>query len=131
MIASVPPVDALGSIPYGPPTAFRVVTEPLWDGPPPFGDGARGADEPRLTAYLPSVEINTRHAMLTFPGGAYGFLSERSGREYGERFAARFVVNGAGEAFHLAVQLRRAVIGDVVHHRIQRNIRRTGIHFTH
>lgn len=69
----------------------RIVEHLLWDGTPPFANTGRESQLPKLTAYLPSSENNSRYAMLTFPGGGYGFLSKRSGREYGEWFSARGV----------------------------------------
>ncbi|WP_434626020.1 alpha/beta hydrolase [Azospirillum sp. B2RO_4] len=63
----------------------------LWNGRPPFALGDAEHDHPVLEAYLPSPERRTGAAILSFPGGAYTFLSERSGRRYGEWFAERGV----------------------------------------
>lgn len=61
----------------------------LWSGRPPFAVGAHANDVPVIEAYLPDPRVNTGYGMLAFPGGGYSFLSEKSGRQYGEWFAVR------------------------------------------
>ena len=58
------------------------LVQPLWDGEPPYGSGREPEDRPFVEVYLPEREIATGAAMLIFPGGAYTFLSDRSGKEY-------------------------------------------------
>ncbi|WP_028997150.1 alpha/beta hydrolase [Azohydromonas australica] len=64
---------------------------PLWPEAAPLGGMAHPADMPVLDAYLPDPARATGYGMLSLPGGGYTFLSEKSGREYGEWFAARGV----------------------------------------
>jgi acetyl esterase/lipase len=69
----------------------------LWEGPAPGALGDRPEDIPSLDVYRPDPETATGAAMLILPGGAYTFLSEKSGRQYGLWLAANgitgFVVN--------------------------------------
>lgn len=62
---------------------------PLWPGRPPFAAGTHADDLAMIEAYVPDPDVNTGYGMLAFPGGGYSFLSEKSGRQYGEWFAAR------------------------------------------
>ncbi|UXY14139.1 alpha/beta hydrolase [Chitiniphilus purpureus] len=62
---------------------------PLWPGRPPFATGPYPDDTPVIEAYLPDPTVRTGYGMLALPGGGYSFLSEKSGRQYGEWFAGR------------------------------------------
>ncbi|MFI7633165.1 alpha/beta hydrolase [Nonomuraea sp. NPDC049400] len=69
----------------------------LWDGPAPYACGTEAADIPHLDVYLPEPERATGAGMLILPGGAYTFLSEKSGVQYARWLAdagiAGMVVN--------------------------------------
>lgn len=68
----------------------------LWPGTPPHvGTGA--GHVPSLTAYVPTAVARSKSALLILPGGAYTFLSPKSGDEFARWFASQgitaFVVN--------------------------------------
>jgi acetyl esterase/lipase len=56
---------------------------PLWDGPAPHALGDRAEDRPFVEVFRPDPAAATGSVMLIFPGGAYTFLSPRSGEQYG------------------------------------------------
>lgn len=69
----------------------------LWENELPRGDVASAGDVPFLEFVAPDPLKATGASMLIFPGGAYSFLSEKSGLAYAEWLAAEgiaaFVVN--------------------------------------
>ncbi|MGC4792164.1 alpha/beta hydrolase [Micromonospora sp. DT178] len=76
----------------------------LWDGPVPHGVGP-DEDVPHLDIQLPPKEQATGAGMLVLPGGAYTFLSEKSGVQYArwlatEGIAAAVVNFRLGSAGH-------------------------------
>ncbi|WP_328341085.1 alpha/beta hydrolase [Micromonospora sp. NBC_00421] len=76
----------------------------LWDGPVPHGVGP-DEDVPHLDVHLPPPEQATGAAMLVLPGGAYTFLSKKSGLQYArwlatEGIAAAVVNFRLGSAGH-------------------------------
>ncbi|MFF5176364.1 alpha/beta hydrolase [Micromonospora sp. NPDC000089] len=64
----------------------------IWDGTAPHAFGEDDADTPFLDIYLPRPEQATGAAMLVLPGGAYTFLSEKSGVQYGQWLASEGIV---------------------------------------
>ncbi len=66
---------------------FTMHSMNLYDGIIPFQ--IQGQRIPTLDVYIPEKSVNTRYAMLAFPGGSYSFLSPKSGEQYGRWFASR------------------------------------------
>ncbi|MFI6479424.1 alpha/beta hydrolase [Nonomuraea sp. NPDC050663] len=59
----------------------------LWLGRPPHAHGDGADDIPFLDVHLPAPERAGGAAMLLLPGGAYTFLSDKSGIQYAEWLA--------------------------------------------
>jgi acetyl esterase/lipase len=55
---------------------------PLWEQHPPHSLGGDPHDQPFIEIFRPAADVATGSAMLIFPGGAYSFLSPRSGEQY-------------------------------------------------
>jgi len=60
----------------------------LWQHKPPYTLGDREQDRPFMEIFFADPEKATGSAMLILPGGAYTFLSEKSGAQYGRWLAA-------------------------------------------
>ncbi|MDN7735393.1 MULTISPECIES: alpha/beta hydrolase [Burkholderia] len=62
----------------------------LYDGEAPFARPDDRAREVALDIYLPDGGVERdSHALIALPGGAYSFLSPKSGRDYGRWFSER------------------------------------------
>jgi acetyl esterase/lipase len=59
---------------------------PLWPNGAPGALGKEGKDIPTLTVYLPDKTKATGAALVICPGGGYGGLSPREGRDYARFF---------------------------------------------
>ncbi|MFG1698438.1 alpha/beta hydrolase [Nonomuraea sp. NPDC049309] len=69
----------------------------LWDGEVPHARGTGERDVPFLDVHLPAPDEATGGAMLILPGGAYTFLSEKSGAQYARWLAGNGI---AGVVVH-------------------------------
>src|SRR5215471_7581126 len=63
------------------------IVMPLWEGRPPYARGDQAEDRPFLRIF-PAADAATGSAMLLFPGGAYSFLSDKSGEQYARWLSA-------------------------------------------
>ena len=83
----------------------------LWPNGAPGALGTAAKDIPTLTPYYPVKKAATGTAMLVCPGGGYGLLSPRSGKQFAEWFASNgitaFVLNyrlGGTNGYHWPAQ---------------------------